>query len=239
MFLALAACALSAQDLAHFEVATIKVSTDDTPPPARGFGRVSGGPDTTSPGQFAAFGISLKNILLRDAFNLEEFQYVAPSWMSDHIYDVVAKVPPGTNRDQFRVMLQDLLIERFRIVLHHEQRTTEIYELTIGKGGLKMKPSPYNEQVPQVHPALKRDVDGLLMLPQDAGPATIFTIGNGGQVVWESTRGPFQQLVTMLSRNPHRRRDRSQRQFRLPAALPVAGLSVWNSRQNGSSARSV
>ena len=58
----------------HFEVASIKVSSDETPAPARGFGRVSGGPGTTSPGQFTAIGISLNNILLRDAFNLEEFQ---------------------------------------------------------------------------------------------------------------------------------------------------------------------
>jgi uncharacterized protein (TIGR03435 family) len=81
----------------------------------------------------------------RYAFNLPDFQYVAPSWMDERI--IVAKVPPGTTREQFRVMFQNLLMERFKIVLH-EQRSTEVYDLTIDKGGLKMKPSPYGNDVP-------------------------------------------------------------------------------------------
>src|SRR5580658_4177937 len=82
-------CALSGQT--EFEVASVKVSTasqDSLPVAFRGFGRQSGGPGSTTPGQYTAVGISLKNILFRRAFPLNEYQYVAPSWMDKEIYDI-------------------------------------------------------------------------------------------------------------------------------------------------------
>src|ERR1700735_2115201 len=88
----------SADVPAQFEVASVKVSTasqDSLPVQFRGFGRQTGGPGSTTPGQYAATGISLKNILFRRAFPLNEYQYVAPSWMDKEIYDITVKVPPG------------------------------------------------------------------------------------------------------------------------------------------------
>jgi uncharacterized protein (TIGR03435 family) len=198
--LLLAAGSLAAQDMAHFEVASVKEST--TSLPGGGFGRYSGGPGTTQPGQFSVISVSLKNAL-QDAFNLPDFQYVAPSWMDERIFDIVAKLPPGTTREQFRVMLQNLLIERFRIMVHHEQRPTDVYDLTIAKGGLKIKPSPYGNDVPWVHPVMKRDAENIPMLQEDAGPYSSFGAfpASGGQVGALSTRGSIQDLVTNLSRN--------------------------------------
>src|SRR5438445_338932 len=39
------------------------------------------------------------------------------------------------------VMLQALLAERFKLVVHREQRVIQGYTLVVGKGGLKAKPS--------------------------------------------------------------------------------------------------
>jgi uncharacterized protein (TIGR03435 family) len=144
----------------------------------------------------------LKNAL-QYAFGLPDFQYVAPSWMDERIFDIVVKIPAGTNREQFRLMLQNLLIERFKIVLHHEQRSTDVYDLTSAKGGIKMKPSPYGNDVPWAHPVLKRDAENIPLLPEDAGPYSWFGPfpASGGQVGALSTRGSIQDLVTNLSRN--------------------------------------
>jgi uncharacterized protein (TIGR03435 family) len=202
LLLLLVAWLPAAQELVHFEVASVKEATVNTSLPGRGFGSYSGGPGTTLPGQFSVIGVSLKNAL-QYAFNLPDFQYFAPSWMDEPIIDIVAKVPPGATREQFRVMLQNLLIERFKIVLHREQRSTDVYDLTIAKGGLKMKPSPYGNDVPWVHPVMKRDAENIPMLQEDAGPYSSFGPfpASGGQVGALSTRGSIQDLVTNLSRN--------------------------------------
>lgn len=110
----------------RFEVAAIKVHPIGEP--------VS---KTNSPGQHAVFGISLKRLLL-GAYGITEYQLAGPGWMSSEPYDLVAKVPPGTTEAQRRVMLQNLLTERFQIRLHHEQRVLNAYELTIASGGLKL-----------------------------------------------------------------------------------------------------
>ena len=202
LLLLLAAYSLAAQDMAHFEVASVKESIVNTSLSDRGFGRYSGGPGTALPGQFSVIGVSLKNAL-RDAFNLPDFQFIAPTWMDDQIIDIVAKVPAGTTREQFRVMLQNLLIERFKIVVHHEQRSTDVYDLTIAKGSPNIKPSPYGSDVPWVHPVMKRDAENIPMLQEDAGPYSSFGAfpASGGQVGALSTRGSIQDLVTNLSRN--------------------------------------
>src|SRR5262249_4860416 len=41
--------------------------------------------------------------------------------------------------EQFRVMLQNLLIERFKITLHRETKDLPIYTLSVGKSGSKLK----------------------------------------------------------------------------------------------------
>ena len=52
--------------------------------------------------------------------------------------DFTAKVPEGTTKEQFQRMLQNLLVERFKLTLHHEMA---IYELTVGEKGPKMRES--------------------------------------------------------------------------------------------------
>ena len=39
---------------------------------------------------------------------------------------------------QLRLMLQQLLAERFKLVLHHDQKIEPVYELTVAKGGPKL-----------------------------------------------------------------------------------------------------
>jgi uncharacterized protein (TIGR03435 family) len=152
-------------------------------------------------------GISLKNLLFRDAFNLVEYQYTALPWMEKEIYDVVAKVPPGATRDQFRVMLQNLLIERFKIELHHEQREMTSYDLVVAKGGLKMTSSKFDENAPPQPSAgsggslhMEWDADGFPVIPASYGPMTL-GMGVKGQLVWVTNRASIQQLIDMLSRN--------------------------------------
>jgi uncharacterized protein (TIGR03435 family) len=49
------------------------------------------------------------------------------------------KLPPMEQWKQSQLMLQALLADRFGLKIHHEAKDLPIYELTIAKGGCKMK----------------------------------------------------------------------------------------------------
>jgi len=56
-------------------------------------------------------------------------------------FDLTATIASGTNPDQFRSMQQNLLVQRFRLTMHHEMRQMAGYDLTLANGGSKLKAS--------------------------------------------------------------------------------------------------
>jgi uncharacterized protein (TIGR03435 family) len=81
--------------------------------------------------------------LLTRAFDVSMDQIVGPAWtrdfMSGNYYTIDATIPPGATKKQFHQMLQNLLVERFHLVFHHETRGFPGYELVVDKGGPKIK----------------------------------------------------------------------------------------------------
>jgi uncharacterized protein (TIGR03435 family) len=66
-----------------------------------------------------------------------------PGWMTaagSQRFDISAKLPPGAVRDQIPEMLQALLAERFKLVLHQGSTRGETYALVVERGGLKVAP---------------------------------------------------------------------------------------------------
>ena len=119
-----------------FEVATVKPWAAG--PDGRLYSSASGGPGTKDPGQISYTGMTLRN-LLAIAYTVKDYQITAPAWMATERYDILAKIPAGTTKEQFNVMLQNLLKERFHMTLHRESKEMQGYELLVAKGGLKMK----------------------------------------------------------------------------------------------------
>jgi len=110
-----------------------------------------GGPGTADPGRISYANVTLQSVLIT-AYGVdckvqaeECDQIVGPPWLRSGRYDIDAKIPAGTTTDQFRMMLQNLLAERFRMTVHHETRELPGYELTVGKGGAKLTASPAPE----------------------------------------------------------------------------------------------
>ncbi|HEY1760670.1 MAG TPA: TIGR03435 family protein [Bryobacteraceae bacterium] len=64
-----------------------------------------------------------------------------PSWVSLDLFDIVAKVPNGTTPATANLMLQDLLADRFGLVIDHVLRPLPRYVLSVMKGGSKLKPA--------------------------------------------------------------------------------------------------
>jgi uncharacterized protein (TIGR03435 family) len=75
-----------------------------------------------------------------------------PAWMDDSRYNIEA-VTPGSTRpshDEQMMMLRALLVERFGLKFHREDKVFSIYELQVAKGGPKLKASASAADEPAV-----------------------------------------------------------------------------------------
>jgi uncharacterized protein (TIGR03435 family) len=62
-----------------------------------------------------------------------------PSWLDTDRFDVIAKAPDGAPQQAVRPMLQALLVERFKLAVHMDQRPMAAFVLSMGKGKPKLK----------------------------------------------------------------------------------------------------
>ena len=94
----------------------------------------------TDPGR-----IRLENWALLDliaaAYSLRATQVSGPAWLSDQGFDIEAKVPDGTPKEELNAMLQSLLEERFGVKVHRDTQTRQGFALAVGKNGPKLKPA--------------------------------------------------------------------------------------------------
>ena len=119
-----------------FEVASLKPSAPNVD--GRVMRRMAGGPGSSDPGTLTFNNVTVK-ILVTNAYNLKDYQVEGPEWIDSLGFDLIAKLPPNTNRDQMAQMLQTLLAERFKVVFHRETKQLPVFALVVGKGGSKMK----------------------------------------------------------------------------------------------------
>jgi uncharacterized protein (TIGR03435 family) len=116
-----------------FEVASIKKS-----PPQSGDRQFTGF-QTPGGGRFNTLNTPL-SMLVGFAYNVKDYQLSGgPGWANSETYNITAKSDANATLDQFRVMLQALLKERFKLVLRHETKDAPIYELVVAKGGAKIQ----------------------------------------------------------------------------------------------------
>jgi uncharacterized protein (TIGR03435 family) len=122
----------------EFDVASIKVN-----PPKTGFhfAQSTGTPDWSSPGMFRCADCTLAT-LISAAFELKGYQFPGKSSLGNDTFEVAAKYPSGTNREDLPVMLQNLLKDRFGLTYHFKEKSMKGYQLVVAKNGPKLKESP-------------------------------------------------------------------------------------------------
>jgi uncharacterized protein (TIGR03435 family) len=124
-------------------------------------------------------------------------QISGPGWIDREKYDIVAKVPPGTSKEQFQKMLQNLLAERFRLAIHHEIRTLQVFDLVVAKNGPKLQESTVGDAPAAGLPGrVEHDVDGFPLLPPGRR-GFIASFGPGRLSHWTAR----QQTMTELARS--------------------------------------
>src|SRR5215831_8587082 len=123
-----------------FEVASIKRNTSP-----EGNARVSDAPG----GRFTGARIPLRRVI-QFAYRGNEDFIGGPDWIDSDRWNIEAKaadgtVPPRTGLpdmttpDTIALMVQSLLEDRFQFKAHTETRNLPLFELTVAKGGPKMK----------------------------------------------------------------------------------------------------
>jgi uncharacterized protein (TIGR03435 family) len=153
----------------------------------------------------------LKGILLI-AYGVKDFQIAGPGWMETERFDIDATMPADTTREQFREMLRNLLVERFKIALHRETKDGPAYALVVGRNGPRIA-----ESAPAVAPAdrgapsggvppqqLERDRDGFPTLPPGGPPGMLqFVVFNRARLVGrQQTMGDFATRLAELLGHP-------------------------------------
>jgi uncharacterized protein (TIGR03435 family) len=187
----------------RFEVASIKPS----PPPGTGPKRTGsrGGPGTDDPSLFTCERCGLSSLLLR-AFDLKDYQLSAADWMKTTRFNISATVPEGATKEQFRLMLRNLLSDRFQLKFHVERKEMQAYDLVIAKNGPRLKesvgPADPDESVPRQPGGPKIDADGFPILPPGRVPMAI--IMQGGHAVARHVEETLEQFAATLSEQVRR-----------------------------------
>ncbi len=170
-------CALGAMSVAlgaaqqteavpEFEAASVKPA----PPPTGNGIRVMmrGGPGSDDPGRLDWNNVALKQ-MITNAFNMKDYQVQGPDWLNTERFDVVAKIPAGTTKEQYRLMVQKLLADRFKMKFHIESKEHAAYALVVAKGGAKLKESDPNDNS-GFAPMTRMGADGVARTSAPAPP---------------------------------------------------------------------
>jgi uncharacterized protein (TIGR03435 family) len=114
----------------RFEVASVRPSSPDADPK-------TGNWTIPGKGQITASHVSLA-LLIKLAFDLDDSQITnKPGWLDSKLYDIIAKAEDGIQltREELRPRLQDLLQQRFHLVVHTETHNVRGYVLVVAKDG--------------------------------------------------------------------------------------------------------
>jgi uncharacterized protein (TIGR03435 family) len=211
-WLALAAiyCAAYAQSTDQkltFDVASIKPAAMPTLN-GRGMVRMagpSGGPGSKDPGRVRYPFTTVRNLIMI-AYDVKSFQISGPPTLDSERFELQATMPPDTTKEQFHIMLQNLLTERFLLKLHKETKELPMYSLVVGKKGSKLKETgdapPVDPDAPppgalQMGP-MKMGADGFPVIP-GAGRGGISTMMMPNRARLMGQHQTIQDLVNRLT----------------------------------------
>jgi uncharacterized protein (TIGR03435 family) len=96
------------------------------------------------------------------AYSLRPYQVIGPDWLQ-FWFDIDARLPAGSNRNQLPEMMRSLLADRFQMKFHNQSKDFPVYALLVGGGGTKLKD---------------------LNLPPDEPDHPVEATGYGGPIAW-------------------------------------------------------
>ena len=163
----------------HFEVASIKPAPDLMS--QRAAGKIHTGMSVD--GARVDIGAMTLADLICAAYRIRPYQLSGPDWMTANRFDILARIPDGVAKEAVPAMLQALLIERFKLAIHHETKDESGYALTVGKGSPKLKESQSNREASMPTGGATTDLG--------QGPVNVQRDGRGGATLAGGPNGPM------------------------------------------------
>ncbi len=106
---------------------------------------------TREPGRLTYMNVTVR-ALMREAWGLKVYPLSrGPDALSTDRYDVIAKAPPDATKEQVMLMLQSLLVERFKLAAHRETKELPIYKLVVGKTAPKLHAVADDGSAPEIN----------------------------------------------------------------------------------------
>jgi uncharacterized protein (TIGR03435 family) len=182
---------------ATFEVATVKASPPNDGRYIRG---CKGGPGTSDPGLWRCTNATIAMLIAR-AYDIQHYQLAAPDWTANVNYEISAKVPLDTSKEQFREMIRNLLSDRFKLEFHWSKKEMPVYDLMIAKGGPKLKewadkPEGEGKDDPPAGKGGQVDADGYPVLAKDCSGC--MTINAAGKARYRATKESLKEFADMI-----------------------------------------
>ena len=96
----------------------------------------------------APAGVTARKMIL-EAFHLTQYQLSGgPGWLDSDRFSLEARAE-GANENQLRQMLQALLADRFKLVVHRETKEMPVYALVVAKNGPKFHEWKEGDRMPE------------------------------------------------------------------------------------------
>jgi uncharacterized protein (TIGR03435 family) len=180
----LAAISALAQQPARFEVASVRPTDPILNQVKVGF---------AMDGHFARLTAIPLYYYVSVAYKVKPSQVVGPDHLQNR-YDINGTVSEGTKQDQLPELMEGLLNDRFQIKAHRENRETQVYVLTTGKGPLKIT------EVDDIPEDLRAPVTGG---GTGSTEGVSLSLGNGASFTfannkWEGKRLTFEEIAAQL-----------------------------------------
>jgi len=141
--------------------------------------------------------MSLKDLIMV-AYGVKVYQVEGPTWLADARFDIEATMPQGATKDDAPAMLQKLLAERFKLVVHRDKTEHKVLALVVGKGGPKLQESA----------AAPQDIDpntplqpGEMKMDTEEGPMRMLRKPDGTIVMNMGKRGTMTMKMDMSTQS--------------------------------------
>jgi bla regulator protein blaR1 len=140
-----------------FDVASIKQNKSGPPPSGDRVGTniaLDSGDDYTPTGGLLRATNFLLSAYIEFAYKLTPTQHLSleselPKWATANRFNIEARAAGNPTKDQMRLMMQSLLVDRFKLAIHFETRQLPVFAMLLvkpGKPGPKLQ--PYADGVP-------------------------------------------------------------------------------------------
>jgi uncharacterized protein (TIGR03435 family) len=142
--------------------------------------------------------------LIRTAYEVKDYQITGPDWLGSPLsaqrFNIQATMPEGATEKQVPQMLQTLLAERFKLVIHRESKDHSVYALVVGKGGSKMKEAEPDPPTPETPPEPKK---GEMVMGQGSSQVRISGSMENGKGVTVNGGPQGQMKMSMVDGRMH------------------------------------